>query len=123
MKDVGKTEVFDVHPPFSVLKTIDTGPITNYVNIVHNAKGTFAYVTVGDLNEVEVFRTDNFSKVTTGKLPHGIWPSGDGTRIYVGDESGDRLVAIDTLTNKVIAISSIGSSQAIVYVPNAVPGG
>ncbi|MGC2574684.1 MAG: hypothetical protein WA364_24485 [Candidatus Nitrosopolaris sp.] len=68
-----------------------------------------------------MFRTDNFSKVTTGKLPHGIWPSGDGTRIYVGDESGDRLVAIDTLTNKVIAISSIGSSQAIVYVPNAVP--
>jgi YVTN family beta-propeller protein len=114
LKDFGKTEVFDVPPPFSVLKTIDTGPITNYVNIVHNAKGTFAYVTVGDLNEVEVFRTDNFSKVTTGKLPHG-------TRIYVGDESGDRLVAIDTLTNKVIAISSIGSSQAIVYVPNAVP--
>src|SRR5919112_3662270 len=77
LKDIGKTEVFDAHPPFSVLKTIDTGPITNHVNIVHNAKGTFAYVTVGGLNEVQVFRTDNFSKVATipvGKLPHGIWP-------------------------------------------------
>jgi YVTN family beta-propeller protein len=127
LKDIGKTEVFDAHPPFSFLKTIDTGPITNHVNIVHNVKGTFAYVTVGGLNQVQVFRTDNFSKVATipvGKLPHGIWPSGDGTRIYVGLENGDRLVAIDTLTNKVIATSPIGqASQAIAYVPNAVPNG
>jgi YVTN family beta-propeller protein len=127
LKDIGKIEIFDAHPPFMILKTIDTGPITNHVNIVHNAKGTFAYVTVGGLNEVQVFRTDNFSKVATipvGKLPHGIWPSGDGTRVYIGLENGDRLVAIDTLTNKVIATSPIGqASQAIVYVPNAVPNG
>jgi YVTN family beta-propeller protein len=127
LKDIGKTEVFDANPPFSILKTIDTGPITNHVNIVHNAKGTFAYVTVGGLNEVQVFRTDNFSKVATirvGKLPHGIWPSGDGTLVYVGLENADRLVAIDTLNNKVIASSPIGqASQAIIYVPNAVPNG
>jgi hypothetical protein len=38
---------------------------------------------VGGLNEIQVYRTNDFSKVTTipvGKLPHGIWPSGDGTR-------------------------------------------
>src|SRR5271155_4392321 len=29
LKDIGKTQVFDAQPPFSVLKTIDTGPITN----------------------------------------------------------------------------------------------
>ncbi len=117
LKDTGKTEVFDARPPFSVLKTIDTGPITNHVNIAHNANGTFAYVTVGGLNEVQVFRTDNFSKVATipvGNLPHGLWPSGDGTRIYVGLENGDSLVAIDTLTNKVMATSPIGQGcQAI----------
>jgi len=124
LKDIGKVEVFDAHPPFSVLKTISTGPITNHVNIVHNAKGTFAYVTIGGLNEVKVFRTDNFSKVATipvGKLPHGIWPSGDGKLVYVGLENGDRLIAIDTLNNKVISSSPIGQgSQAIIYVPNAV---
>ncbi len=74
-----------------------------------------------------MFRTDNFSKVATipvGNLPHEIWPSGDGTRIYVGLENGDSLVAIDTLTNKVIATSPIGQGcQAIVYVPDAVPNG
>src|SRR5258707_10140346 len=125
LKDTGKTEAFDARPPFSVLKTIETGPITNHVNIVHNANGTFAYLTVGGLNEVKVFRTDTFSQVATipvGPLPHGIWPSGDGTRIYVGLENGDRLVAIDTLTNQVMATSPIGQGcQAITYVPNAVP--
>src|SRR5262249_4327432 len=114
-------------PPFSVLKTIDTGPITNHVNFVHNANGTFAYVTVGGLNEVQVFRTDDFSKVATipvGKLPNGIWPSGDGTRVYVGLENDDGLAAIDTVKNAVIATIPIGqAAQAVNYVPNAVPDG
>jgi DNA-binding beta-propeller fold protein YncE len=127
LKDIGKTEVFDAQPPFSILKTIDTGPITNHVNIVHNSKGTFAYITIGWLNEVKVFRTDNLTQVATipvGDLPHGTWPSGDGTRIYTGLENGDRLIAIDTLTNKVIGSSPIGQGcQAIAYVPNAVPEG
>ncbi len=127
LKDVGKTMVFDAQPPFSVLKSIDTGPITNHVNIVHNANGTFAYVTVGGLNEVKVFRTDDFSQVATiavGKLPHGVWPSGDGSRVYVGLENADGIAAIDTATNKLIATSPIGQApQAITYVPNAVPEG
>jgi YVTN family beta-propeller protein len=127
LKDTGKVEVFNAQPPFSILKTLDTGPITNHVNIVHNAKGTFAYITIGGLNEVKVFRTDNFAQVATipvGALPHGIWPSGDGTRAYVGLENGDSLVAINTLTNQVMATSPIGQGcQAITYVPNAVPSG
>jgi YVTN family beta-propeller protein len=127
LKDVGRTMVFDAQPPFSVLKSIDTGPITNHVNIAHNANGTFAYVTVGGLNEVKVFRTDDFSLVATipvGKLPHGVWPSGDGSRVYVGLENADGMAAIDTATNKVIATSPIGQApQAITYVPNAVPQG
>src|SRR5580693_5226305 len=127
LKDTGKTQVFNAQPPFNLLKTLDTGPISNHVNIVRNVNGMFAYVTVGGLNEVKVFRTDNFEQVATiptGKLPHGIWPSGDGTRVYVGLENEDRIAAIDTLTNKVIATSPGGqAAQAVVYVPNAVPDG
>jgi YVTN family beta-propeller protein len=125
LKDVGKTEVFNGRPPFEVLKTLDTGPITNHVNIVRNANGMFAYVTIGGLNEVQVYRTDDFSKAATipvGRLPHGIWPSGDGTRVYVGLENEDGMTAIDTLTNKVIATNPVGQTpQAVVYVPQAVP--
>jgi YVTN family beta-propeller protein len=124
LKDTGKTQVFDAQPPFALLKTLDTGPITNHVNIVRNANGMFAYVTIGGLNEIKVFRTDNFEQVATipvGKLPHGIWPSGDGTRVYVGLENEDKVAAIDTLKNAVIATSAIGQApQALVYVPNAV---
>src|SRR6202011_2053115 len=91
------------------------------------ANGTFAYVTVGGLNEVKVFRTDDFSQVATipvGKLPHAVWPSGDGSRVYVGLENADGIAAIDTATNKLIATSPIGQApQAIAYVPNAVPEG
>jgi YVTN family beta-propeller protein len=127
LKDVGRTMVFDAQPPFAVLKSIDTGPITNHVNIVHNANGTFAYVTVGGLNEVKVFRTDDFSQVAAipvGKLPHGVWPSGDGSRVYVGLENADGIAAIDTMTNRLIATSPVGQApQAIAYVPNAVPEG
>jgi len=127
LKDTGKTEVFNAAPPFNVLKVLDTGPITNHVNIVHNQHGTFAYVTIGGLNEVKVFRTDDFAQVATvpvGALPHGLWPSGDGKRIYVGLENGDAVTAIDTLTNKVIATVPIGQApQALSYVPDAVPDG
>ena len=127
LKDIGKTEVFNARPPFNVLATLDTGPITNHVNSVRNAHGQFAYVTIGGLNEVKVFRTDAFEQVATipvGDLPHGIWPSGDGSRVYVGLENADRVVAIDTLTNQVVATSPIGQgAQALTYVPNAVPDG
>ena len=127
LKDVGKTMVFNARPPFDVLKVIDTGPITNHVNIARNANGQFAYVTIGGLNEVKVFKTDTFEQmavIPTGALPHGIWPSGDGTRMYVGLENADAATAIDTLANKVIATIPIGQApQGVAYVPNAVPQG
>src|SRR5215468_5760429 len=125
LKDVGRTQVFNARPPFNLIKTIDTGPITNHVNFAHTAKGTFAYVTIGGLNEVKVFRTDDFSQAATipvGNLPHGVWPSGDGSRIYVGLENADALAAIDTATNTVIANIPVGQApQAIAYVPGAAP--
>jgi YVTN family beta-propeller protein len=127
LKDVGKTQVFNAQPPFDLIETLDTGPITNHVNFAHTANGTFAYVTIGGPNEVKVFRTDNFAQVATipvGSLPHGVWPSGDGTRIYVGLENADALTAIDTATNKVVGNIPIGQApQAIAYVPNAVTDG
>ena len=127
LKDTGKVQVFGGKPPFAPQKTLDTGPITNHVNLVRNKNGRFAYVTVGGLDQVQVYRTDTFERVATiavGDLPHGLWPSGDGTRIYVGLENADAVVAIDTLENKVLATIPVGQApQALVYVPDAVPSG
>jgi YVTN family beta-propeller protein len=125
LKDVGQTVALSAKPPFSILKIIDTGPITNHVNFVRNRNGQFAYVTVGALNEVQVYKTSDFSLLTripVGELPHGLWPSGDGSRVYVGLENADAMAVIDTLTNHVIAQVPIGQApQAVVYVSGAVP--
>jgi len=127
LKDTGKVVAFDARPPFNVLREIDTGPITNHVNFALTAQGQLAYVTVGGLNEVQVFRTDTFERIATiptGPLPHGIWPSGDGTRMYVGIENGDAVSAIDTKLQQIVATIPTGqAAQAVVYVPNAVPQG
>jgi YVTN family beta-propeller protein len=124
LKDIGQTQVFEARPPFRLLKTIETGPLTNHVNFARNSRGVFAYVTIGGLNRVKVFRTDDFAQsaeIPVGALPHGIWPSGDGSRIYVGLEGADELVAIDTMTNEIVAHVPIGQApQAVVYVPGAV---
>ena len=114
LKDTGKTVVVDARPPFGTLTVIDTGPISNHVNFADTPRGRFAYVTVGGLNEVLVFRRDSFEKVAAipvGKLPHGIWPSGDGSRVYVGLENGDAMAAIDTATNRVIAEVPVGQAR------------
>jgi YVTN family beta-propeller protein len=124
-KDTGKVMVFAAKPPFQVLRVIDTGPITNQVNLVRSPRGQFAYVTIGGLNQVKAFRTSDFEQVaaiSVGDLPHGIWPSGDGSRVYVGIENGDAVTAIDTATNRVIATIPNGqAAQALVYVPEAAP--
>jgi YVTN family beta-propeller protein len=123
LKDVGKAVAFLARPPFTVLKVIDTGPITNHVNFATVSGEQRAYVSVGGLNVVKVFRTKDYSEVATipvGSLPHGVWPSSDGSRIYVGLENEDKLAVIDTKTNTVVANVAIGQApQAIAYVPGA----
>lgn len=54
--------------------------------------------------------------IATGALPHDVWPSDDGTRMYVGLENGDAVQVIDTASDKVIAAVPIGQApQALVY--------
>lgn len=128
LKDVGKVQVFRAKPPFEQIELLDTGPITNHVNFANNRNGKFAYLTIGGTNEVKAYRRGTkpelVATIPVGDLPHGIWPSGDGTRVYVALENGEHAVAIDTLSNKVIANIPIGqTTQALVYVPGAVPTG
>ena len=128
LKDIGKVQVFSARPPFEQLALLETGPITNHVNFANNVNGKFAYVTIGGADEVKVYQRGPsptlVASIPVGDLPHGIWPSGDGTRVYVALENGNRTAAIDTLTNSVIANIPVGqTTQALVYVPGAVPSG
>jgi YVTN family beta-propeller protein len=128
LKDIGKVQVFRAKPPFGQIALLDTGPITNHVNFANNRNGKFAYLTIGGTNEVKAYRRgakpELVATIPVGDLPHGIWPSGDGSRVYVALENGQHAVAIDTLSNKVIANIPIGqTTQALVYVSGAVPTG
>ena len=126
LKDSGKTQVVSAQAPFRTIGVLETGPITNHVTFITNANGRFAYVSVGGKDEVLAYRRDPGSEpkliatIHTGDLPHGIWGSGDGRRVYVGLENGDAVQAIDTLTNQIIATIPVGQlPQALVYVPDA----
>jgi YVTN family beta-propeller protein len=128
LKDSGKTQVMSGQPPFRILFTLDCGPLCNHVTLVDNSNGKFAYVTVGEKNVVKVYHRGDppqlVATIPTGDLPHGIWGSGDGTRVYVGLENQDAVIAIDALANKVLATIPIGQQpQALVYVPGAVLDG
>jgi len=126
LKDSGKTQVVSAKPPFQTLTTLETGPITNHVTFVDNAKGHFAYITVGGKDEVLVYTRDVgaspqlVATIKTGDLPHGIWASGDGSRLYIGLENGDAVQAVDTAKNEIISTIPVGQlPQALVYVPDA----
>jgi YVTN family beta-propeller protein len=126
-KDVGKVTRIDTET-LQVKGVLDTGFITNHLGFAKTARGTLAYVTVGGENVVKVYTTDEQSKelttISVGALPHGIWPSDDGSRMFVGLENGDGVDVIDTANDKVIARIPVGQApQALVYVSNAVPSG
>jgi YVTN family beta-propeller protein len=128
LKDTSKTQAFSAEPPFNQIAVLDTGPISNHVIFADNSNGKFVYVSIGGTNEVKVFRRgakpELIAQIPVGELPHGIWRSGDGSRVYVALENGGGVQAIDTLTNKVVATIPIGqTAQALVYLPNAVPTG
>ncbi len=126
-KDVGKVTRIDT-ATLEVKGAFDTGFITNHIGFARTARGTLAYVTVGGENAVKVYTTDArpelVATIAVGALPHGIWPSDDGTRMYVGLENGDAVDVIDTATDRVIRRIPVGQApQALVYVSNATPGG
>lgn len=126
-KDVGKVTVIDARA-FKVRAVLDTGPITNHVACVDNAAGKFAFVTIGGLDAVKVFTRDAAPKlvatIPTGALPHGVWPSDDGSRVFVGLENGDGVAVLDAVARKELKRIPGGQApQALVYVSNAAAEG
>jgi YVTN family beta-propeller protein len=128
-KDVGKVTVVDAKG-LEVIAVVDTGPVTNHVNFVSKPDADFAYVTVGGTHETLVYRRNGAHPVLTarisnsGRMPHGLWPSPDNTRVYVVLEDSDAMDVIDTETNEVIATLAVGQQpQTVVYVAGAAEDG
>ena len=128
-KDTGQVTIVDA-ATFRVLTVLDTGPVTNHVTFVTKPDAAYAYVTVGGTDSTLVFRRNgaNPERVAeiahSGATPHGLWPSPDNSRVYVGLENADAVDVIDTETRRVIATIPVGQSpQALVFVAGASPSG
>ena len=126
-KDVGKVTRVDART-LEVKEVIDSGPISNHLGFGTVDGATLVYVTIGGENVVKVYKpgekTQLVATIPVGALPHGIWGSEDGSRIFVGLENGDKVDVIDTAEQKVVAEIPIGQApQALVFVPGAVPEG
>ena len=126
-KDVGKVTRIDAST-LAVKEVFDTGLVTNHIGFADTPAGLLAYVTIGAENVVKVYSTGDkaglVATIPVGALPHGIWPSDDGSRMSVGLENGDAVDVIDTAANRVVARVPVGQApQALVYVPDAAPAG
>lgn len=123
-KDVGKVTIIDTATQ-EVLKVIPTGPITNHVSFCEKDGKLLMPVTVGGENCVKIFDPANDYKlvctIEVGVLPHGLWASPDGKRLYVGLESMNVVQPIDLATMTTLPTIKVGQSpQALVYAANAV---
>lgn len=119
-KDLGKITRIDT-TTLSIIETFATGKISNHFAFANNK----AYVTIGGENIIKVY---DYSKpkvallkdITAGSLPHGIWNSSDGKRVYFVNELANTMQVIDTNTDKIIKEITVGAlPQALVYAENA----
>lgn len=97
---------------------------------------TLAFVSVGGERKVHVFDTKDVAFGSPppkllktidlpegGDEPHAVWPSGDGTRMWVGLQISNAVVALDTAKLEVVDGSRVEigaqSPMGMVYVPGA----
>ena len=116
-----------------VAAVLETGPETNHPSFAYvNGTTLLSFVTVGALNLTRVYVQGTPSTQpryladvrSSGVEPHGIWPSGDGTRLYIVNEHSDTLDVVDTAALRVVQTLGVGQEgQAVIYVSDAVPSG
>jgi len=125
LKDIGRAQVFDARPPFAILKTLDTGPITN--PSISHAMPTARLPT--SPSWIERDQGIPHRRFRAGRDDSSRQPPARHLAVRRRNagvcraENADALAAIDTLTNKVIATIRSPSSAGAHYVSNAVPEG
>lgn len=119
-KDLGEVTRINTQS-HEVIETFKTGKISNHFSFANNK----AYVTVGGENAVYVYDYKNknaklIAKIAADTLPHGIWSSTKGDKIFFVNELSDTLQVIDPYSDKIIAKTTTGAlPQALIYAENA----
>ncbi|EIB6307158.1 hypothetical protein V1412_003482 [Salmonella enterica] len=119
-KDTGEVTRIDTKNN-AVIETFKTGKISNHFAFANNK----AYVTVGGENAVYVYdyRSRNarlIGKIPAEILPHGIWSSPAGDKVFFVNELSDTMQVIDPVSDTITAKTTTGAlPQALVYAENA----
>ncbi|UCQ58289.1 hypothetical protein DCF40_03750 [Edwardsiella piscicida] len=119
-KDIGKITRISTRT-HEIIETFATGKISNHIGFA-NGK---AYVTVGGENAVYVYDYSNnkaklLKKIAAETLPHGIWASAQGDKVFFVNEVSDTLQVIDPVSDTITAKTAVGAlPQALVYAANA----
>lgn len=88
---------------------------TAYVSKSSTAQGVFSIIYVID-TETMTRKTEEINLPVPG-LPHAIWLSNDGKKLYVANMTRDRILVINTETNEQIDDIILSSGNPVVYEP------
>lgn len=120
----GGIDVFSTKSTSRPRRSVDTGGGVDGLTFAHVLDTSFAYVASTAASTIEVFDTDSLRKVASIPLeaaPGGVWPSGDGTAVFVALPSVGKVVKLDTAHNRVASTLAVPiRPRTVVYVPGAV---
>ena len=128
-KMIDKATVIDLETR-KIVALLDTRLESNHPKFADFERATYGLITVAGTNEAKVYTQNKASEapsfvqsITAGGIePHGITASRDGRWLYWVNEHSNTLDVADLSSLEVTATLPIGQeSQALVYVPNAVP--
>lgn len=126
LKDKDKVVRIDTKN-LKVISYLDTGFYTQHVFLVpKDSQSYWSYVTVGGLGLVKVYLVEKevvkeITQIKTGGVPHGVWSSPQGEKIFVGLELGDSVSVLDGESKKEKVKIKIGQSpQTVLYVADAI---
>lgn len=83
--------------------------------------GPNAYVTLSGADQIAVVSTDLdalrvLERIPAGAKPNGIWANSEGTRIYVGHETGNEVRVFDTGTHALLKTVPVGNKPIRILV-------
>ncbi|MBB5711832.1 YncE family protein [Sphingomonas xinjiangensis] len=120
----GEIDVIATKPPFKARPSARLEGAIGSLTFVHVGLDSFAYASSPVSSSVSVFDADSFRKVASVRLEaeaSGIWTSGDGTAVYAALPTANKVVQIDTASNRVVGTVKVpGTPNALIYVPGAV---
>ena len=119
----GGKDIYVIDPATqSKVATLEVGANPQQIAFAYKGMaGPNAYVTLSGADQIAVVSTEIntlrvLERIPAGAKPNGIWANPEGTRIYVGHETGNEVRVFDTGTNALLSTVPVGNKPIRVLV-------